>query len=776
MQNVDKNISKDDLINQLIESKDQLALLKDEKKLLESNLENLKSLTETINEVFWIFDWKSRKLVYVSPGYKKVYGGDPKELYNNPKAWISYIHPEDKDFVVSSYYEKVETGNYDIEFRVIRKDGKIHWVRDRAFAIKNEFQEVTRIFGLTEFITDRKEAQFALNEVKKDLENIIDSIPIGTIILNNDLKIQYFNQNALDLLRISKSSIKRLTAIDFIHPDFRAKLIEYHNKRKNGFEVPDSHELKVVRYDGSWFWASIKLNDINYNGEQCRILTIDDVSNLKSFETSLKFYNDFNQEILEANSLATLVIDRDHKIIGFNNLANELFSKINKIALSEFTDLRLYFTKKNYALINEKILEAEEHNKSIIELLPISLKSQKIWLSIKFKKLRNSEKSIGFVVSFEDVSDTITNKEDYEKNRAYFASLVNSKDHLSVFALNRDYEYIDFNEAHKKTMKQIWDVDIEISKSILDYMSIKKDRQSAKNNFDRALSGEDFSVVEEFGNKNIKKIFWENKYSPIIVNNKIIGVSVFVYDVSSHYESLELLENKVEELEAKNKSKDKFVSIIAHDLKAPMTGFIGLTKILKSEIEEVNPELLSIAESISENAQSMFELLENLLDWTRSNTGQKLLTPDNINLHLITQGIFSLFDNNSKFKNIELRNSIAMDIYAFADANTVTSVIRNLISNSLKFTSEGYIEVSAVEKNNEIVVSIEDTGIGMNNQIREKLLGSGIYSSSGTNNEKGTGLGLQLCREFIEKNGGTLKIESKVGKGSTFSFNLPKSS
>jgi PAS domain S-box-containing protein len=776
MQSINPNITKDELANQLIEAKDQLALLNDEKQLLENNLENLKFLTETINEVFWLFDWSNRKLIYVSPGYKKIYGSDPKELYKNPKKWISYIHPDDKEYVLSNYYEKVETGKYDIEFRVIRKDGKVHWVRDRAFIIKNDLNEVSRVAGLTEFITHKKEAEQEVLQIKSSLENILNTIPSGIIIVNDDLKIRYFNQMALELLKTSSSAIKKLTAIDFIHPDFRQSLLEYHNKRKSGFEVPDSHELKVVSYNGSWFWASIKLNDINYNGENCRILSINDVSNIKGYESSIKFYNEINKKILEANNLSTLIINKDYKIIGFNEFAVEFFKKISKNKLKDYADLKSYFNKKDYEKISHKLSEAKQFQVSTIELYPLNIGNRKFWLSFNIRSITEDNKLIGHVISIQDLTDFFAVKDKEEKNQAYFSSIVNSKKGLTVFALDTEYKYLEFNDPHKETMRIIWNVEIEKGKSILDYITHNKSKKKAKENFDRALSGEDFSVIEEFENSNFTKRTWENKYSPIYMKGRIIGVSVFANDITNLFENIEKLKDKVEELETLNNNKDKFISIIAHDLKAPMTGFIGLTKILKSEIEDVNPDLLSIAESISENAQSMFDLLENLLEWTRSNTGQKSINPDNINLHLITQGVFSLFNNNSKFKSIELINSIPIEYYAYADANMITTVIRNLISNSLKFTVKGLIEVSAKDDNNEIIVLVRDTGTGMSNEIREKLLSTESYTSRGTNNEKGTGLGLQLCREFIEKNGGRLEIESEVGKGSTFSFNLPKSS
>lgn len=775
MEKINDNINKEELINQLIEAKDKIARLNDEKKHLTENFENLKFLTETINEVFWLYDWQNRTLIYVSPGYKKIYGENPNELYKNPKKWISYIHPEDKERVVSSYYENVENGQYDEEFRVIRSDGKEHWVRDRAFVLKNELGDVSRVAGLTEFITDKKVAQLEANENKKRLELILDNMPIGVLIINSDFEFQYFNNEVLNRIGISRKSLLKLTAIDLIHPDYRQKLLELSDLKKKGMEVPDTHEIKAVRADGSWFWASIHLNDIKFKGQDCRIVSVSDITYIKGYEKSLDIYSNIQSSILEANRTPFIVVNKELSVVSFNSIAVKLFNEKFKKEIYEYLPFTSLFNKNEISKINKLFSKSEEVGKSHLRNFKIKRQSKEIWLSISIVAIRKNEKLIGFSINIEDVTLKIKEKELFDQKNSYFNSIINSKSEYDVFALDRNYKYIEFNNTHKNNIQNKYNFAISKNDTFFDSLDNEKDKASYKDNFDRALMGEEFAIIEEIKNRK-NGSHWKFNYSPINLNGKISGIAVFGIDISKQQRKIEKLKDSESLLKKQNANKDRFISIIAHDLKAPMTGFIGLTKILRSEIEEVNPELHSIAESISDNAQSMFELLENLLVWTRSNTGQKIITPDNINLHLITQGTFSIFKNNSTLKNIKLINTIPEDAYAYADANSITTVIRNLVSNSLKFTKKGFIEVSAVEEINEVIVSVKDTGIGIPNEIKEKLLGvDSDYTSRGTNNETGTGIGLQLCREFVEKNGGKLKIKSEVGKGTTFSFNLPKS-
>lgn len=236
------------------------------------------------------------------------------------------------------------------------------------------------------------------------------------------------------------------------------------------------------------------------------------------------------------------------------------------------------------------------------------------------------------------------------------------------------------------------------------------------------------------------------------------------------------LENNQKELEKINAAKDRFFSIIAHDLKNPFTVLIGISELLKKHYDiysdERRKEYISL---FHESAQRMLNLFENLLQWSRTKTGSIRYLPGSINLYEAVESALSLVKINASEKDISIIVEMPDNLYCYADKNMVTSVIRNLISNGIKFTEGGgSVTVTAFEEGDSCRVSVIDTGIGMSEDELSKIFRiDSNFSRKGTANEKGTGIGLLLCKEFIEKNGGELTVESKVGFGSSFTFSLP---
>lgn len=227
------------------------------------------------------------------------------------------------------------------------------------------------------------------------------------------------------------------------------------------------------------------------------------------------------------------------------------------------------------------------------------------------------------------------------------------------------------------------------------------------------------------------------------------------------------------ELAELNATKDRFFSIIAHDLKSPFQGLIGCSQILSSEFETLSEkEKLSFIATIEELSRSAYKLLENLLEWSRIQTGQMTINKEEFNLLLELYPTISLLKQTARNKNISFQYSIDNSISVYADKNILSSVIRNLVANSIKFTMPGgSITLDAVKSGGNIEFSVADTGIGIEKEILDGLFQVGhSVSRRGTSDEGGTGLGLLLCREMIEKHGGRIWAESQPGKGSTFAF------
>ena len=234
------------------------------------------------------------------------------------------------------------------------------------------------------------------------------------------------------------------------------------------------------------------------------------------------------------------------------------------------------------------------------------------------------------------------------------------------------------------------------------------------------------------------------------------------------------MEKRSKELEQLNQVKDKFFSIISHDLRSPINALAGLMDLLDKGAIAPH-ELPTAIKELRARFDHTRSLMNNLLDWTVLQMDKMSLQAGNVDLHEIVEENIELM-GSLQDKQITMVNDVPKNAKGYADSNTINLVIRNLMTNAIKFTNDGgQIVVSSEAKGNEWVVSVRDTGIGMSMEIQKKLFDKvNPYSTRGTANEKGTGLGLILCKEFVEKNGGRIWVESEENKGSTFWFTLPK--
>jgi len=290
-----------------------------------------------------------------------------------------------------------------------------------------------------------------------------------------------------------------------------------------------------------------------------------------------------------------------------------------------------------------------------------------------------------------------------------------------------------------------------------------------------------------------------NKYKAFckkIENDHVTKEEVqFKYlNICDHYEELlnhveiiakvsDRLENKLikttEQLTEAVAAKDKFFSIIAHDLKNPMQGLIYYSYLLTTNFKNNNTkEVEKQIKNIDKAIQQTVDLVENLLQWSRAQIKRLECKPEKIEVYPIVINNIELLSKNADIKKIKLINDVDKNARAFADGNMVTTVIRNLMSNAIKFTPiDGKVEVSARPVRKYIEISITDSGVGMSEEVKSKLFRIDVSSTTpGTSGEKGSGLGLILCKEFIEKNGGTIWVDSEEGSGSSFRFTLIKNS
>ncbi|MCF6271027.1 MAG: HAMP domain-containing histidine kinase [Melioribacteraceae bacterium] len=344
-------------------------------------------------------------------------------------------------------------------------------------------------------------------------------------------------------------------------------------------------------------------------------------------------------------------------------------------------------------------------------------------------------------------------------------------------------------EIHKNEKNHI---EIEALKHLTN--ELKKHSNSVITNMKTEHSCKDSAGEEILYEAVLNDIIINNSYSTLIVlNNKkesskdLQEMNKYIEDLHAKEDALEdnafeliqlniKLEESEDNLREVNANKDKFFSIVAHDLKSPFVGLLGISEMLDTDYDDFDEkEKRELIRSLYDISKNTFELLEGLLEWARAKQGRMDYNPEKFNLFQVADSLANLLKANAFKKEITLHNSVDINAMVYGDRDMVATVLRNLLANAIKFTPQnGIININAKIENNLMEVSVRDSGIGMSQESIEKLFRIDVnHTTLGTNDEKGTGLGLILCKELIEKHGTNIWVESELGNGSLFVFTLP---
>ncbi len=346
---------------------------------------------------------------------------------------------------------------------------------------------------------------------------------------------------------------------------------------------------------------------------------------------------------------------------------------------------------------------------------------------------------------------------------------------FAVFAIDKNQKFVWANKyAEKQTgysKKELLAMHVtDIDKSTFEMVrqGFKKDYETIKPGQYKTLHSDHF-VKKEGGLYPAEIIL-----TPIIFRKKHVMLAI-VEDITKRKKAEKKLLKKEEQLIELNAAKDKFFSIIAHDLKSPLNGIVGMSSLILEKSSEGDLKgVQEMSALMSQAAEQYSDLLNNLLEWAQMQSGRKKFRPARIDLCDIAEKLIPLFILQAREKNIEIKMDCPHLIIK-ADPNMFKTVMRNLVSNAIKFSKPGgTVELKGRKTKKDVEISVRDNGVGMNKTLQKKLFKIGEdFITRGTYNEKGTGLGLILCKEFVELHGGKIHVRSEEGKGTLFWFNLP---
>ncbi|MDH7516489.1 MAG: PAS domain-containing sensor histidine kinase [Bacteroidota bacterium] len=639
---------------------------------------------------------------------------------------------------------KIREHSRELQTRVARLSEELHATRA---AFEHELQTYKKLLSVAK-------------EAERSYREIFETTGTATVVVGEDDIITMVNSEFERFTGYARETLEnRLPWSHIIHPEDREPLAEYKQRRcTRESDAPAHVECRVLTAGGETRVSFVRI--ARFPGCERFVFSFLDVTEQKQVEREALFL----AQALRSVSECVSITDLDNNILFANDAflrtygytREEILGKNCNILRTEASaKVTTYDATLRGGWHGELMNRRKDGTEFPIELFTGVVRSENgrplamIGVAVDITRRKESEERLRL---------------SEERYRSLFENTVSG-----VYRVSTDGTMIDCNEAFvrilghdsRETVLRMNARDFYLDPSQRDVFLDKVRRRGSLYAHECRLKRADGRSV------------------CILESVRLIGGELFgtIVDISDRKEAEEKLERYTEELQQLNASKDKFFSIISHDLRAPFSTLYGFTELLNTELDRLDPETLrTITASMFTLGMRINALLENLLDWSRLQTGRMLYQPVRLDVRKLVEESIDILQESAQRKKLTIVQNVNGVPAACGDLRMVRSILQNLLSNAVKFTREGgTITIESSVRNHEMAIAVTDTGVGMSpKQLRNLFRLDIAHSTPGTANEPGSGLGLILCKELVERNNGRIWVESEEGQGSTFAFSLPR--
>lgn len=642
-----------------------------------------------------------------------------------------------------------------------------------TFELINDHQPLPEFLLLMRDVTDQEQYTNALKNKEIYLNMSQKIANWGHYLLDIPSGFWTSSPELDEIFGIDNSFVRDVEGwLSIIHEDDRDMMADYFINDVVGQQQHFNKEYRVVRIsDGQTRWVHGK-GELRYDDHQepvTMIGMIQDITERKLAEAELKASQAMYHDLVETSQDLVWQCDIEGRFV----FLNQAWENILGYPVSEMLGKRYYdFQSPQRAEIDKKAFQ-QLLTEGVVrgyETFYLNHRNEPVFLVFNAKRVVDDKgNGIGIRGTAYDYSEKRRNqlllKEKSEELDRFFSTA------LDMLCVSKpDGTFIRLNPEWKNVLG--YDMDELVGSNFIDLVH----PDDVEGTLQAIHALERKQAVFNFVNRYKSK---DGHYKYIEWRSTLVGDLIYAAarDISNRIESEESLRLINKELEDSNSQKDKFLYIIAHDLRNPLSNILGFTDLLAQNYQSYSADEASrLLNMLNESTHALYELIENLLHWALSKTGRIVVQPAQISLNRLVVSVEGQVHALAHSKNISLQNNIPQTATAWGDHAMMTTIFRNLISNAIKFSHpQSTISIEYHSQPGFAIVEIKDQGVGISPDVISLLFwAEEAYTTSGTQGERGTGLGLPLCKELMEKQNGHIWVESMPGQGSSFFVSLPE--
>jgi PAS domain S-box-containing protein len=724
--------------------------------------------------------------VYVSPQVEALLGYAPDEWLADRELFPKLLHPDDRERVIADHARAFEVGDsrWSFEYRLLARDGRTVWIRDDAVVVRDDEGRPLYTQGFMMDISERKLAEQALRKSEERFRAMFEEAPIGIawgplgdsqarpISGAAGSSLYTRNRSYTEMLGYTEEELASMHFTEYTHPDDLPKVLELYGDliagRRDRYELP----MRYLGKDGRVIWAQVVEAALaGEQGARFGLTMVQDITErrlaheaLEQSEAELRRQKQYLEALLELSPAAIVTTNLDDKVTAWNAAARELFGYTQAEALGRNIDDLI-------ATSDELHAEAVEVNRQIADgqVRLVTRRTRKDGtladVDLRAAPILVGGEMVGSYAIYHDLSDV-------HRQKQYFESLLEISP-AAIITVGLDDKVTSWNPAAEKLFG--YTREEAVGRDVDDLLAASEDLREEAREVNRRGSEEEYQLITRRTRKDGSLVDVQLLVAPVFVEGELVGRYGIYHDIGELQRARQAAEEATE-------AKSTFLATMSHEIRTPMNAVIGMTELLLDT--KLTPEQRGFADVIRTSGDALLGIINDILDLSKIEAGKLELESHPFVLRDSVEAALDLVAASAAAKGLDLASLLdpKAPVALVGDATRLRQILVNLLTNSVKFTDQGEVVLSVDSKRvpdgdgrgdemHELHFTVRDTGIGIPKDRIDRLFQSfSQVDASTTRRYGGTGLGLAISKRLSEMMGGTMWVESEVGKGSAFHF------